>query len=250
MKHLLQLLVIFLLVISCKDDAKSTESTAKDVHKIVAEDVLHVREYTYIKFTENNKENWVAVPSTPIETGKTYYYGNAIEMKNFESKDLNRVFETVYFAQRISVNEQGVIEGPKVNPHGESSPNNHAQHAGNDAHQASKKKIDSPEKTIKVSKAANGIDIATLLKNKASYVNKTVIIKAEVVKYSPSIMNLNWFHIQDGSSFVGEFDLTVTTKEVVKVGDIVTLKATVTLDKDFGAGYFYKLILENATLIK
>ncbi|MBL4747126.1 MAG: hypothetical protein JKY08_12305 [Flavobacteriaceae bacterium] len=247
MKHLLQLLAIFLLIISCKDDAKTTETTAKNVHKIVAEEVLHVSEYSYIKFTKDNKENWVAVPSTPIQTGKTYYYGTAIEMKNFESKDLNRTFETVYFAQRISVNEEGAIEGSKVNPHGEGM---HNAPAANNAHATPKKNTSSPKKEIKVTKAANGIDIATLLKNKASYANKTVIIKAEVVKYSPSIMNSNWFHIQDGSNFDGEFDLTVTTKEVVKVGDVITLKATVTLDKDFGAGYFYKVILENATLTK
>jgi len=247
MKHLLQLLAIFLLIISCKDDAKSTENTAKDVHKIVAEEVLHVREYTYIKFTDNNKENWVAVPTTPVQTGKTYYYGTAIEMKNFESKDLNKVFETVYFAQKLSVNEEGAVVGSKVNPHGA---NGQDAHATNNAHATTKKNTSSPKKEIKVTKATNGIDIAELLKNKATYVNKTVIIKGEVVKYSPSIMNLNWFHIQDGSNFNGEFDLTVTTKEEVKVGDVVTFKATVTLDKDFGAGYFYKVILENASLIK
>jgi len=243
MKHILQLLAIFLLIISCKDDAKSTENAVKDVHKIVAEEVLHVPQYTYIKFTDNNKENWVAVPTTPVQTGKTYYYGTAIEMKNFESKDLKKVFETVYFAQKLSVNEEGAVAGSKVNPHGEDSQTNNA-------HATPKKKIESPKKEIKVTKATNGIDIAELLKNKASYVNKTVIIKGEVVKYSPSIMNLNWFHIQDGSNFNGEFDLTVTTKEEVKVGDVITFKATVTLDKDFGAGYFYKVILENASLIK
>jgi hypothetical protein len=63
-------------------------------------------------------------------------------------------------------------------------------------------------------------------------------------------MNVNWFHIQDGSDFNGEFDLTVTSTEEVKIGDIITLQGKVTLNKDFGAGYFYNIIVENATLIK
>ena len=62
-------------------------------------------------------------------------------------------------------------------------------------------------------------------------------------------MNVNWLHMQDGTEFNGEFDLTVTTAATAQIGDVVTLKGTVTLNKDFGAGYFYTIIIENATLI-
>jgi hypothetical protein len=33
------------------------------------------------------------------------------------------------------------------------------------------------------------------------------------------------------------------------VGDIVTFSGTIALDKDFGAGYKYEVIMENATIL-
>ena len=80
------------------------------------------------------------------------------------------------------------------------------------------------------------------------YNNKTVRIKGKVVKYNPAIMNVNWLHIQDGTDFNGEFDLTVTTKAEVNVNDIVIIEGTVALNKDFGAGYTYAIIVENASI--
>jgi hypothetical protein len=62
-------------------------------------------------------------------------------------------------------------------------------------------------------------------------------------------MNTNWVHIQDGTKSNNDFDLTVTTNDVTKVGDVVTFEGTVSLKKDFGAGYFYEVIVENAKLL-
>ena len=63
-------------------------------------------------------------------------------------------------------------------------------------------------------------------------------------------MNQNWIHLQDGSSNSGEFDFTITTAEEAKVGEIITVEGIITLDKDFGAGYFYSIIMENGTVSK
>jgi hypothetical protein len=62
-------------------------------------------------------------------------------------------------------------------------------------------------------------------------------------------MKTNWVHIQDGTRTDNSFDLTITTNDVTKVGDVVTFEGTVTLKKDFGAGYFYEVIVENGKLI-
>ena len=71
-------------------------------------------------------------------------------------------------------------------------------------------------------------------------------IKGQVTKFSPNIMGKNWVHIQDGTNDSGNYDLTVTTNDVVKVGDVVTFEGTIVLKKDFGAGYFYEVIMEDA----
>ena len=105
------------------------------------------------------------------------------------------------------------------------------------------------KKEIAVEAAANGISIAELFKNKEKYNNTVVTIKGEVTKYNPAIMGVNWFHMQDGTDFNGEFDLTVTTAAELKIGDVVTIQGKVALNKDFGAGYVYNIIVENATLV-
>ncbi|MEZ5059187.1 MAG: hypothetical protein R2879_19300 [Saprospiraceae bacterium] len=68
----------------------------------------------------------------------------------------------------------------------------------------------------------------------------------KVVKINPMIMGRNWVHLIDAS--VEEADLTITTQEPVPVGAIVSLEGTIALDKDFGAGYRYDIIMENAEL--
>jgi hypothetical protein len=63
-------------------------------------------------------------------------------------------------------------------------------------------------------------------------------------------MEKNWVHIQDGTDYEGEFDLTITTSRSVSVGDTVTFEGTIALEKDFGYGYFYNILMEEGDLIK
>ena len=63
-------------------------------------------------------------------------------------------------------------------------------------------------------------------------------------------MDKNWVHIADGTQFEDKKSITVTTQEIIKVGDIVTFKGKVTLEKDFGYGYVYDILLEEGELIK
>jgi hypothetical protein len=55
--------------------------------------------------------------------------------------------------------------------------------------------------------------------------------------------------MQDGTEYNGEFDLTVTTTATVQIGDVVTIEGKVALNKDFGAGYIYNIIIENAAIL-
>jgi len=100
-----------------------------------------------------------------------------------------------------------------------------------------------------VAPAKGGITIGELYAKKDSYSAKPVKIKGEVVKFNKQIMGKNWIHIQDGTNNNGSFDLTITSDETVKVGDVVTIEGIITLNKDFGYGYSYDIILENGKLI-
>jgi len=94
------------------------------------------------------------------------------------------------------------------------------------------------------------ITIAKLMENKKSFAGNAIKIKGKVTKYNPSIMGKNWVHIQDGTEFGDGFDLTVTTDAIVAVGETVTFEGKIALDKDFGYGYTYSILLEEARVIK
>jgi hypothetical protein len=61
-------------------------------------------------------------------------------------------------------------------------------------------------------------------------------------------MNRNWIHLKDGSK--DEYDLVITSEHAIPEGHTVTLKGTVALNKDFGAGYKYAIIVEDAHLLR
>lgn len=70
------------------------------------------------------------------------------------------------------------------------------------------------------------------------------------MKYNAQIMGKNWIHLRDGSGSAANntHDILVTTSDPAKLGDVVNVKGIVRTEKDFGAGYAYKVLIEEATL--
>ena len=220
---------IIMMTVSCKPKSTADENLAPGVHKATAEEVIQTSNYTYIRISENGNENWIAIGKQEVEKGKSYYYIPGIEMNNFNSKELSRTFPSILFVDKFS--DQPIVAKISV------------------ADSAKGKQEAVAKEGIKVEPAQGGITIAELYANKDKYAGKTVKISGEVVKYSAEIMQTNWVHIQDGTNADGSFDLTITTNDVVKVGDVVTFEGTVSLKKDFGAGYYYEVIVEKAKLL-
>ena len=102
------------------------------------------------------------------------------------------------------------------------------------------------QEQINVTPVDGSIKISELLSNPDKYNGKVVLVTGKCVKVNPMIMDRNWIHIQDGS---GEgLDLTITTTENVSIDAIVSFEGTIALNKDFGAGYRYGIIMEKAIL--
>ena len=105
---------------------------------------------------------------------------------------------------------------------------------------------------VKVPKAegADAKTIAEIWASKAALKDRRVVVHAKVVKFLPSIMGKNWLHVRDGSGShgKGDDDIAVISDDKATVGSVVTLTGTVRLDKDFGAGYSYPVIIEEAKL--
>jgi hypothetical protein len=118
------------------------------------------------------------------------------------------------------------------------------------------KKIGMGEKTQikkikkKIPPTKGCIKLEELFKNKLKYDNKTVRLRGKVKKFTADIMKKNWIHLQDGTEHDGRWDITVTTQEEFKEGDIITIEGRVILEMDFGYGYYYEILVQDAVLIK
>jgi hypothetical protein len=112
-----------------------------------------------------------------------------------------------------------------------------------------KAQVKTEKMNIVVEPCGDCITIAKLLTNKQLYAGKVIKVKGKVTKFNPEIMGKNWVHIQDGSEFQGEFDLTITTNIKTSVGETLTLEGKIALDKDFGYGYFYSVLMEDGKTV-
>lgn len=105
---------------------------------------------------------------------------------------------------------------------------------------------------VNVSKAVgqNAYTVAEVIDQSKSLKDKQVLIRAKVVKISPDIMKKNWLHLRDGSGSIvaKNNDLVVTTKEQAAVGSVITIKGVLRTDKDFGYGYRYEVLVEDASI--
>ena len=97
-----------------------------------------------------------------------------------------------------------------------------------------------------IQKASGGHTVAELFAGKEELADKETAVRGRVVKFNAGIMGRNWIHIQDGSGSQGSNDLTVTTDATATVGDLVVIRGKLKTDQDFGHGYKYAVLIEEA----
>ncbi len=236
-KNYLLILILFVTIIACNtggtnaDSIEAVEATeqATDQHKAVVKEILQTPVYSYLFVEEHNKSYWVACTRQEFFVDQTVYFMTGLAMENFNSKELNRTFDLVYFLNEVT------FEKGEEHMHTHAAPKGMVKEA--------------VKAEIKVDRAEGGITLEDLYSNPQNYKGKIVKIKGQVVKYNEAIMGKNWVHIQDGTGSGNDFDLTITTQNSVNVGDVVTFSGTIFLDKDFGAGYIYKVIMEDSELL-
>jgi hypothetical protein len=186
--------------------------------------------YTYVQVDTGRETFWAAAPEFDVEVGDKVSVPSGMPMENYHSQTLNRDFNVVYFVPGITV--AGKEGAAQALPEGHPSMGADAQPANLDL--------------SGIEQAKGGDTVAGWFGKKAGLAGKEVRVHGKVVKVNNGIMGRNWIHVQDGTGEAGSNDLTVTTDAVVKVGDLVLVKGTAAIDKDFGAGYKYDLIVENA----
>ena len=209
--------------------------------------------YTYLNIATSAGDQWAAVREMKIAKGDKVSVEAQMTMEDFESKTLKRTFPRIAF---------GTIAGEGAAPSAPAMPQQAAMPAG---HPPAGKSIP-PQMAAAlrataaehmqapaggpttVERAAGGKTVTELWAERGKLKGQEVVVRGKVVKFLGGIMGTNWMHLQDGtgSGEKGDNDITVTTNEKVSVGDVVTVKGTLAADKDFGAGYRYEVIIENA----
>jgi hypothetical protein len=193
--------------------------------------------YTYVFMDTGQDQRWVASTETTVEVGDIVQTDVGMPMNGFTSKTLNRSFNVIYFVSGI----QNLSSGPQATPQASGGmPAGHPDISGGDA----------PAAEVAIEAYADGKDIAYVFANKDELAGNEITVRGKVVKYNPGILGWNFLHVQDGSGSAasGNNDLIVTTKATTAVGETVVLTGNIVLDKDFGAGYSYPVLLEDASI--
>jgi hypothetical protein len=204
------------------DNAETAEGTVLET--------MNAGNYTYVRVKTATSEIWAASSPFKVEVGDHVVVPLDSPMANFHSPTLKRDFDVIYFAAAI---RHAGEAAPAAGPH--STVTSYG-----------------PQVTETIAPAPGGTTIANVWANRKTLAGKSVTVRGKVVKFNGAILGVNWLHIQDGSGDAkdGTNDLTVTSDGDVNVGDVITATGTIAIDKDFGAGYAYAVIVEKAKIVK
>ncbi len=90
--------------------------------------------------------------------------------------------------------------------------------------------------------------VESIYKEKAALAGKEITVQGKVVKVNNGIMQRNFVHVQDGSGDATTNNLIITSKQTAAVGDTIKVTGKVTLNRDFGMGYSYALLIEESII--
>jgi len=210
--------------------------------------------YTYVNLETENGPVWAAMPESKVEVGQELSLAGGMEMVNFESKALGRTFDSVVFSSGIDTGSAETASAP-VAAGGESF----AEAMQGEASQAMVQPMassggsqaamaQSEDVMVEKAEGENAYTVAELFEKKSDLATQKVMVRGKVVKVSLGIMGKNWLHLQDGTGDAAgkTHDLVVTTAAQPEKGAVVIVEGTLGADRDFGSGYRYDVIIEDA----
>ncbi|MFH0780670.1 MAG: DNA-binding protein [Pseudomonadota bacterium] len=263
------ILILFTLIfaavpMSSPAIGQSTATTdAKTITGTVIE-TMNVPGYTYMLVAAGSMQNWVAIPETTVKTGSQVSYYEGMTMTNFSSKTLNKTFENIVFsnglaepaaivaessaAAKVQTADDSFAAALQAEQKGTAASPPTAQISGGSSGAIA------PLQEISINKAAgeNGFTVEEIFAKRKDLDGKKVRLQGKVVKFNANIMGKNWVHLQDGTGdpLQNSHDLVLTTDASPEINTIVVMEGILAADKDFGAGYKYSAIVEQASLLK
>jgi hypothetical protein len=207
-------------------------------------ETMNAAGYTYVLLDTGSEKVWFAGPECTVTVGEKLSIRPGLKKTNFTSKTFNRTFDTIYFVESLvaPTGSKAVCSVPSIHSSEGSTP------APLDGSSRAAAPPPAGLDFAGIKKPAGGKTIAEIFTEKKALAGKSIALRGKVVKFSSDIMGKNWAHVQDGTGAAGANDLTVTTLSTAQVGDSVLVEGLVAVDKDFGYGYKYDVLIDNATL--
>ncbi|MBS1151601.1 MAG: hypothetical protein H6Q89_3299, partial [Myxococcaceae bacterium] len=199
--------------------------------------------YTYLRLSTASGEQWAAIPTTAVAVGTEVRLANPTVMTNFVSKTLSRTFPEIYFSTGIAQpgGAPAHAAAPTAAPAAAADPQTAALAAW-------------AEQADPVAKATgpDAKTVAEIYLQRAALTDKAVLLRGKVVKYTAGVMGKNWLHLRDGTGNAQskDHDITVTTGDQAAVGEVVSVRGPVHVDRDFGAGYVFPVMIEDAKVVR
>lgn len=237
--------------------ALAADSTSEGFSGTVVQ-TTNAASYTYVEVDTGKEKIWAAAPHFEVKPGDKVSSKASLVMPNYESKTLSRKFDKVHFAEFISVNGSTPLMSAAMGARttGTNSagqlPKGHPPVGG--------EKIELPKGHPPITggsakpgvdfrglkKAEGGLTVAEIYNDPAKLKGKQVKVRGKVVKYNAMIMGKNWIHLRDGTGAEGKNDLLLTTSTPAKVGDTILATGAISINKDFGSGYKFPVMIEDA----
>lgn len=195
--------------------------------------------YTYIQLAEDGR--WIAGPPTKVSVGDKVMYSSAVEMGEFYSRTLERAFQQIMFAQHLEV-----LKPTEGGEHADTTMNTMiAKQLGIE------KSADAATPGAgEIPRLEGALTVDAIVAGSQALNGQQVTLSAKVIKVSKNILGKNWITLEDGTGEAPDNKLIATSSELVDIGDVVTVEGTVHADVDIGAGYKYKVVLEEASFSK
>jgi len=198
-------------------------------------ETTNVSSYTYVQIDTGKAKIWAAAPAMKVKVGDSVIISNSMAVAGYHSRALNRDFDSVYFTDKVFVNGAAAQGIEPAAPKTEGQlPAGHPSVA--------KSQVD----LTGIKKAKGGVTVEQVFATKDALKGKTITVRGKVTKYNGKILGKNWIHVKDGTGSAGNNDLMVTSDTVAKVGDTVLVTGKVSLNRDFGSGYKWPVMIENA----
>jgi len=199
-------------------------------------DVIDGGRYVYLQIDAGGEEVWVAAPAFEGKVGDTVLVPPGVPVADFQSKKLNRKIDMIYF-----------VGGVRLAGEGETTQDTETPAQTQLIHPRMEELAEAPTVEVgEVEKAEGGKTVSEIITGSDALVGEWILIRARVVRVTPNIMGRNWLHVRDGSGSEGTNDLVVTTNAEVKAGDLVLIRGVVSVNRDFGFGRKYDILIEDA----